>query len=157
MAHTVDSISIKGLRKAHLKQLASYIRDRDGCYYGPREQFEKRHADLLAFADRIEAIADDTDARIPEQTKEKKRLVTEEMREAGTEIASDLVDANISFHMGGLGGSLDWEEFESSYSGKNIDLIKQAMADEIDIVTAMYTAMHRESIISNDTRNTRKR
>ena len=67
MAHTVDSISIRGLRKAHLRQLATYIRERDreGWYYGPREQFERRHADLLKLADRIEAIADDEDARLP--------------------------------------------------------------------------------------------
>lgn len=67
MAHTVDNISIRGLRKAHLRQLATYIRQRDheGWYYGPREQFERRHADLLKLADRIEAIADDEDARLP--------------------------------------------------------------------------------------------
>jgi len=67
MAHTVDSISIRGLRKAHLRQLATYIRERDreGWYYGPREQFERRHADLLKLADRIEAIANDEDARLP--------------------------------------------------------------------------------------------
>ena len=67
MAHTVDNISIRGLRKAHLRQLATYIRERDreGWYYGPREQFERRHADLLKLADRIEAIADDEDARLP--------------------------------------------------------------------------------------------
>ena len=67
MAHTVDSISLRGLRKSHLRQLVSYIRDRDreGWYYGPREQFERRHADLLALADRIESIADDADARLP--------------------------------------------------------------------------------------------
>lgn len=28
MAHTVDSISIRGFRKAHLRQLATYIRER---------------------------------------------------------------------------------------------------------------------------------
>ena len=67
MAHTVDGISIRGLRKSHLRQLVSYIRDRDreGWYYGPREQFERRHADLLALADEIEAIANDADARVP--------------------------------------------------------------------------------------------
>jgi hypothetical protein len=66
MAHTVDSISIRGLRKTHLRQLVEYIRHRDddGWYYGNREQFEKRHADLLELADRIENIANDNDARI---------------------------------------------------------------------------------------------
>jgi hypothetical protein len=60
------------------------------------------------------------------------------------------MDAQVSSHMGGLGGSKDWEEFESAHSGKNMDLIKQYVADEIDSVTAIYIAMHRESIISND-------
>ena len=66
MAHTVDSISIRGLRKAHLRQLVEYIRQRDddAWYYGNREQFEKRHADLLELADRVENIANDNDARI---------------------------------------------------------------------------------------------
>ena len=66
MAYKVDSISIKGLRKAHLRQLAAYIRDRDhsGWYYGPKEQFEQRHKDLLDFADKLCYIADDNDNRV---------------------------------------------------------------------------------------------
>ena len=32
-------------------------------------------------------------------------MVTEEMREAGSQIASDLMNAQVSFHIGGLGGS----------------------------------------------------
>lgn len=66
MAHLVENISIKGLRKAHLRQLVSYIRDRDqdGWYYAPKEQFEKRHQDLLDLADQIENIANDPKARI---------------------------------------------------------------------------------------------
>lgn len=69
MAHTIDSISISGLRKAHLRQLVAYIhhRDEDGWYYGPRGLFEKRHKDLLELADGLEAIADDPDARIAEK------------------------------------------------------------------------------------------
>ena len=75
MEHTIDSISICGLRKAHLRQLVSYIRDRDreGWYYGPRDQFERRHVDLLALADRIEAIANDTAARLPNNKKQGER------------------------------------------------------------------------------------
>ena len=69
MAHTVESISIRGLRKSHLRQLVSYIhdRDREGWYYGPRDQFEQRHKDLLALATRIEAIVNDLDARIAKE------------------------------------------------------------------------------------------
>lgn len=40
MAYTVEGLSLAGLRKAHLRQLACYIRNRDteGWYYGPRDQ-----------------------------------------------------------------------------------------------------------------------
>lgn len=67
MADTVNSISVRGFRKAHLRQLASYIRerDRDGWYYGPRDQFEKRHKDLLLLANRLDSIADDESAVMP--------------------------------------------------------------------------------------------
>ena len=76
-------------------------------------------------------------------------MVTEKMREAGSQIASDLIDAQVSNCMGGLGGSKVWEEFESSHSGKNMDLIKRYVNDEIDSVTAIYIAMHRESSYRN--------
>jgi hypothetical protein len=51
------AIASKGLRIAHFRQLLSYIRHREneGWYYGPREQFEKRHADLRKFVE--DAIA----------------------------------------------------------------------------------------------------
>ena len=67
MAHTVDSISIRGLRKAHLSQLAFYIawQGREGSYYGPKDQFDKRHKDLEEFAVRLLEIVDDEDARTP--------------------------------------------------------------------------------------------
>jgi hypothetical protein len=67
MAHTVESISLRGLRKAHLWQLVAYIhtRDLDRWYYGPKDQFERRHVDLLKLADRLEEIANDNDARLP--------------------------------------------------------------------------------------------
>ena len=64
-------------------------------------------------------------------------------------MASDLINAQVSFHMGGLGGSKKWEEFESCHCGKNMDLIKQYVNGEIDSVTAIYIAMHRESITPN--------
>jgi len=67
MAYVIDGIPLEGLRKAHLRQLAGYIRerDRDGYYYGPKEQFEKRHADLLKMADWIDDVADDNSSRLP--------------------------------------------------------------------------------------------
>ena len=63
MSITIDSISIKGLRKTHLSQLVNYIhaRDDDGWYYGNREQFEQRHADLLELANKLKQIVDDPD------------------------------------------------------------------------------------------------
>lgn len=67
MSHQVDSIPLRGLRKAHLRQLAAYIRHRDqeGWYYGPREQFEKRHTDLIVLAEWLEEVAEDHSARMP--------------------------------------------------------------------------------------------
>lgn len=39
------------LRIAHINQLLAYVenRDREGWYYGNREQFEKRHREILEF------------------------------------------------------------------------------------------------------------
>jgi hypothetical protein len=67
MAHVIEGIPLKGLRKAHLRQLAGYIRDRDrdGYYYAPKEQFEKRHADLLKMADWLDGVAADNSSRLP--------------------------------------------------------------------------------------------
>jgi len=66
MSFEVDSISIKGLRKTHLEQLSEYIheRDREGWYYGDREQFEARHQDLLALADELDRLATDPEIKI---------------------------------------------------------------------------------------------
>lgn len=63
---SIDNLSIVGMRKAHLRQLVSYIRHRDidEWYYGNKGQFEKRHSDLLEFANMIEEIADDVDVCI---------------------------------------------------------------------------------------------
>jgi len=70
VAHVIDSLPLRGLQKAHLAQLSSYIRKRDidGWYYGPADQFNKRHADLLKFADMLDAIYSDPDARLPNTT-----------------------------------------------------------------------------------------
>ncbi len=72
-------------------------------------------------------------------------MVTEKMREAGSQIASDLIDAEICYSMGGLGGSKNWGEFVAGYSGKNFDLIYRCVNGEIDSVTAIYIAMNRVS------------
>lgn len=46
---SIKSISLEGLKLAHLRQLQSYINSRDetGWYYGSRNHFEKRHVDLV--------------------------------------------------------------------------------------------------------------
>ena len=49
MATIFESLSLNGLRKSHLEQLLSYIenRDREKWYYGNKDQFEKRHQEIL--------------------------------------------------------------------------------------------------------------
>lgn len=67
MATTFESISLKGLRLAHLRQLASYVhdRDRESWYYGPRDQFEKRHADLIEWIDSAVRYAESEGIKMP--------------------------------------------------------------------------------------------
>lgn len=67
MADVFDAIPTRGLRKAHLRQLAAYIRDRDndGWYYGTKQHFELRHQELLQLADMLEDKANDPDIRLP--------------------------------------------------------------------------------------------
>lgn len=57
----VDSISIRGLTKAHLRQLAAYIRDESGWYHGHPAHLALRHTDLLEMADELERLATDPD------------------------------------------------------------------------------------------------
>ena len=70
--------------------------------------------------------------------------VTEKMIEAGSKIASDLMDAHITKSLGGL---KEWEEFQSNCDNSNIDLIIQYVNGEIQTVTAIYIAMNRASDI----------
>jgi len=48
MATVFESLSLKGIRPAHLSQLYSYIKtiENDGWYSGNRKQFNKRHKEL---------------------------------------------------------------------------------------------------------------
>lgn len=66
MATAIDSISIKGMTKAQLRQLADYIfwADRRGDYYGNKDQFYARHIVLLEFAEFLLALANDKNLRI---------------------------------------------------------------------------------------------
>lgn len=67
-------------------------------------------------------------------------MVTEEMRKAGSQISADLFDASI---IRATGSEKDWENYQLSYDGGNIDLIRQYFNDEVDFVTVVYIAMHR--------------
>jgi len=66
MAIGIDSIGIKGLRKAHFTQLMSYLveRDKTEWHYGSQVQFEKRHQDLLDWIENINELLSETDVRI---------------------------------------------------------------------------------------------
>jgi hypothetical protein len=66
MAIQIDSLDITGLRKTHFNQLREYIhmRDSEGWYYGPREQFEKRHNDLLEWIENVCELVNQNDIKI---------------------------------------------------------------------------------------------
>ena len=67
MATTFESISLKGLRLAHLRQLQTYVydRDREEWYYGPKDQFEKRHEDLKRWIDAAVEYAELEGVKMP--------------------------------------------------------------------------------------------
>lgn len=62
----IDSISIEGLRRAHFTQLYSYLeaRDREEWYYGNRDQFERRHRELLDWIEGVIVYLSQDDVRI---------------------------------------------------------------------------------------------
>lgn len=68
--------------------------------------------------------------------------VTEEMRKAGSAIASALMDAGVAKCMNGLGGSKTWDEWVCE-DVPNKDLIVAYLNEEIDSITAIYLAMER--------------
>lgn len=67
MATVFEALSLKGLRLAHLRQLQAYIYTRDdfGWYYGPRDQFEKRHSDLKQWIDDAVKYAESEGVKLP--------------------------------------------------------------------------------------------
>lgn len=69
MATTFESISLNGLRLAHLRQLQCYVHSRDeaGWYYGPKAQFEKRHCELLEWIDSAVRYAESEGVKRPKQ------------------------------------------------------------------------------------------
>lgn len=67
MTTIFESISLNGLRISHLRQLQSYVhaRDKSGWYYGPKEQFEKRHSELLEWIDSAVIYAESEGVKMP--------------------------------------------------------------------------------------------
>ena len=59
MATQIDTVSIVGLKRTHLIQLASYIDDygedgdKHGTYYGRKDYFDKRHKELEKWIDAV--------------------------------------------------------------------------------------------------------
>jgi hypothetical protein len=69
---------------------------------------------------------------------------TKQMQLAGSKIANDLTTASLCKSMGGLGGSMTWEDWiKSNKSNPNLDIIERYVIGEIDSVTAIYIAMKR--------------
>ena len=70
MATTFESISLGGLRLAHLRQLQSYVHSRDesGWYYGPKAQFERRHSDLVKWIDAAVRYAESEGVKMPNKS-----------------------------------------------------------------------------------------
>lgn len=68
--------------------------------------------------------------------------VTEQMKKAGKNLASNLYDASISKAMGGLGGCKTLDEWLDE-EVPNRDIILLYLEEKIDSVTAIYMAMER--------------
>jgi hypothetical protein len=67
MSTTFESISLKGLRLTHLRQLRSYIYDREesGWYYGNKAYFDKRHDDIIKWIDDAVDYAESEGVKMP--------------------------------------------------------------------------------------------
>ena len=73
-------------------------------------------------------------------------IVTEAMAKAGSDFASNALQGSYSKALGGLGGSITWEEWVEGYQGENLDLLKRYADREIDSVTGIYLAMERARV-----------
>lgn len=71
---------------------------------------------------------------------------SEEVNEAGNDIAASLIEASCCYSMNGLGGCKTFSEFITEYSGDNKDLIEKYLNNEIDSTAAIYVAMQRAAI-----------
>jgi hypothetical protein len=69
MATTIDSIGIRGLRLIHFRQLYQVLLDSEdeGCYYGDKAQFFKRHLELKDWLASVIHRLDDPSVKIPKR------------------------------------------------------------------------------------------
>jgi hypothetical protein len=67
MAILFDKVSIRGLRATHFEQLMNLLKEREeeGSYYGNKEQYMKRQAELKAWLGGIIEDARDSEYKIP--------------------------------------------------------------------------------------------
>lgn len=66
MAVTFESLSLKGIRLAHLRQLKFYIESARGAgYYGNKEQFDARHEQIYKWISEAETYASQPDVKMP--------------------------------------------------------------------------------------------
>lgn len=71
--------------------------------------------------------------------------VTYQMVAAGSRMASDLITAQVSRNMGGIGGGYTWREW-STAKAPNRDLAVQYAEGQIQAVDAIYIAMERARV-----------
>ena len=71
--------------------------------------------------------------------------VTHQMVAAGSRMASDLITAQVSYRMGGIGGAPTWREW-SAAKAPNRDLAVQYAEGQIQAVEAIYFAMERARV-----------
>ena len=71
--------------------------------------------------------------------------VTYRMVAAGSRMASDLITAQVSRNMGGIGGAPTWREW-SAAKVPNRDLAVQYAEGQIQAVEAIYLAMERARV-----------
>jgi len=69
MATTFESLSLAGIRPAHLSQLLAYIeaRDKQEWHYGNKKQFKKRHEELRAWIQNAVNYAYSEDVLMPKK------------------------------------------------------------------------------------------
>lgn len=71
--------------------------------------------------------------------------VTYRMVAAGSSMVSDLITAQVSRNMGGIGGAPEWREWGAA-KAPNRDLAVQYAEGQIQAVEAIYLAMERARV-----------